>query len=433
MLRVLIVGDLSGYASLAGKIVFEQGARVIQVKNIEEALHILRQGNGADIVFFDITLNLSSFLSHLNSERLVITTIACGVCNDSDEINIAIAKGAKDFLPLPPDPDLIAEFFLSFAKPAYELIYKDEKIKNILDVIKKIAPSSANVLITGESGTGKEVISKTIHKHSKRFSKNFIAINCAAIPENLLESELFGHEKGAFTGAVARRIGKFEEAHGGTLLLDEITEMDLRLQAKLLRTLQEKVIERVGGNTSIPIDIRVIATSNRNIQEAIKEGHFREDLYYRLNVINIYVPPLRERINDIMPLAEFFLKKYTQLNGFCDKKFDEKSIHALMRYSWPGNVRELENRMHRSVLLSTTSTIEVHHIFEESIQMIVENTKLSDIEKNAIFNTLKTCQGNRTHTANILGISIRTLRNKLKEYEENDKNLEEKMTKFQNI
>jgi DNA-binding NtrC family response regulator len=290
-------------------------------------------------------------------------------------------------------------------------------------------------LITGESGTGKEVIARYIHRKSARAEKPFVSINCAAIPDNLLESELFGHEKGAFTGAIARRIGKFEEAHGGTLLLDEISEMDLRLQAKLLRALQEREIDRVGGTKPVKVDIRVLATSNRELTAEVAAGRFREDLYFRINVLNLKLPPLRKRTADIAALCEHFIKKYAEANGLPTRPFSEAARLALMAHAWRGNVRELENTMHRAVLLAKGSEIGPEAVMLEgavgasaapeggsvagqphiAASGLVGRT-VAQVERDLIINTLSHCLGNRTHAANILGISIRTLRNKLKQY-----------------
>jgi DNA-binding NtrC family response regulator len=293
------------------------------------------------------------------------------------------------------------------------------------------------VLITGESGTGKEVLARHVHARSNRAKKSFICVNCAAIPENLLESELFGHEKGAFTGAVARRIGKFEEATGGTLLLDEISEMDVRLQAKLLRAIQERVIDRVGGTRPVPIDIRIIATSNRNLAEAAREGKFREDLLFRLNVVNLKLPPLRERPADVAELAQYFVKKYADANGVPVRPLSTEARKTLALHRWPGNVRELENTIHRAVLLASGPEIGVDGILTpdgarldqvrsspaaqvaataEQVTRTLVGRTVADVERDLILETLKHCLGNRTHAANILGISIRTLRNKLNEY-----------------
>jgi DNA-binding NtrC family response regulator len=294
------------------------------------------------------------------------------------------------------------------------------------------------VLITGESGTGKEVLARYVHLRSNRSRGAFISVNCAAIPENLLESELFGHEKGAFTGAIARRVGKFEEASGGTLLLDEISEMDVRLQAKLLRAIQERVIDRVGGTRPVPVDIRIIATSNRNLVDAVREGVFREDLLFRLNVVNLKIPPLRERPADVVELAQHFIKKYSAANGIPARPLSAEARRTLVLNRWRGNVRELENTIHRAVLLATGDEIGADGILSpdgtrldqaktpsavmhatmaaEAVTRALVGRTVADVERDLILETLKHCLGNRTHAANILGISIRTLRNKLNEY-----------------
>jgi two-component system, response regulator FlrC len=255
----------------------------------------------------------------------------------------------------------------------------------------------------------------------------FISVNCAAIPENLLESELFGHEKGAFTGAVARRIGKFEEANGGTLLLDEISEMHPRLQAKLLRAVQEREIDRVGGTQPIKVNIRLLATSNRDLEAEVGNGNFREDLYFRLNVVNLVVPPLRERLKDIEPLAEFFVKKYAEMNALPARPLSADLRAKFQQHPWRGNVRELENTMHRAVLLGRGDEITVEAVQLQHARPIdtteggaartpLVGRTVADVERDLILETLQHCLGNRTHAANILGISIRTLRNKLQQY-----------------
>ena len=308
----------------------------------------------------------------------------------------------------------------------------------MVKLAQQIAGSDASVMITGESGTGKEVLARYVHTRSNRAKRPFISINCAAIPEHLLESELFGHEKGAFTGAVARRIGKFEEATGGTLLLDEISEMDVRLQSKLLRAIQERVIDRVGGTKPVPVDIRIIATSNRNLADAVREGTFREDLLFRLNVVNLKIPPLRDRPADILELAQHFAKKYADANGVPLRPISADARRVLTSNRWQGNVRELENTIHRSVLmaqgdeigadailtpdgdrldLAKTAPAVAHATFAaEQVTRALVGRTVADVERDLILETLKHCLGNRTHAANILGISIRTLRNKLNEY-----------------
>ncbi|MFJ5489472.1 sigma 54-interacting transcriptional regulator, partial [Hansschlegelia beijingensis] len=243
----------------------------------------------------------------------------------------AIRAGAKEYIPLPPDPDLIAAVLSAVADDARDFVFRDPAMVSLIKLATQIAASSASVLITGESGCGKEMLARHVHAASPRAKAPFVSVNCAAIPEHLLESELFGHEKGAFTGATARRIGKFEEASGGTLLLDEISEMDVRLQAKLLRALQERVIDRVGGGKPVPVDIRVIATSNRTLADEVRKGTFREDLLYRLNVVNLKIPPLRERPADIVELATHFAKKYAAANGLPPRPLSAEARIELAR------------------------------------------------------------------------------------------------------
>src|SRR3569833_4475238 len=264
----------------------------------------------------------------------------------------AIHAGAKEYIPLPPDPELIAAVLAAVANDSRDLVYRDEAMARVIKLAQQIAGSDASVMITGESGTGKEVLARYVHSRSGRSKRPFISINCAAIPENLLESELFGHEKGAFTGAIARRIGKIEEANGGTLLLDEISEMDARLQAKLLRAIQERVIDRVGGTKPVKVDIRIIATSNRDLAEAVKHGTFREDLLFRLNVVNLRLPALRDRPKDIRALSHHFARKYAEANGVAYRPISSQTERVLLGYGWKGNVRELENTIHRAVLLA---------------------------------------------------------------------------------
>ncbi len=256
-------------------------------------------------------------------------------------------------MPLPPDPELIAAVLEAVANDSQSFVWRDPAMERVVKLAEQVARSEAPVLVTGESGTGKEVMARFVHQKSARRDRPFVAVNCAAIPDALLESELFGHEKGAFTGAVARRIGKFEEANGGTLLLDELSEMDVRLQAKLLRAIQERVIDRVGGSAPVKVDIRIIATSNRNLAEAVKAGTFREDLLYRLNVVHLRMPALRERPQDVLALADFFAKKYAEVNGLPIRPLTGEARKALAANPWPGNVRELENTVHRATLLAT--------------------------------------------------------------------------------
>ncbi len=301
----------------------------------------------------------------------------------------------------------------------------DRAMKKIIEVLEKVAPTQAPVFIQGESGTGKEVIARYIHSLSKRSGGPYVGINLAAIPDTLLESELFGYEKGAFTGAYATRIGKFELADNGTILLDEVTEMNIGLQAKLLRVLQERQIDRVGSKAPIKVDFRVIATTNRDIDQDIREGKFREDLYFRLNVIPIKVPPLRARRDDIIPLAAHFITKIAKREDMQEKFLTQQAKDALLSYAWPGNVRELENVIERSMILTEGSEIQADIITmgmegepDQLQQQACVGSTIHAMEKNLIMSTLQSVDGNRTRAATLLGISIRTLRNKLNEYSE---------------
>ncbi len=433
-MRVLLVGGLEGYVSTAAKIALDKGAKVVTYDESTQALQALREGLSADIILLDIKCDVAKFAKSLKEERFSIPIIACGVTSTAEEAATSIRAGAKEYIPFPPDPELIAAVLMAVSQDDHTLLTQDPVVLKWVKLADKIAPSQANVLITGESGTGKEVMAHYIHQKSKRKDKPFVSVNCAAIPENLLESELFGHEKGAFTGAVARRIGKFEEASGGTLLLDEISEMHPRLQAKLLRAIQEKKIDRVGGSQPVCVDIRLVATSNRNLLEAIEKGEFREDLYFRINVVNLHLPPLRERKADIELLAKHFIQKFAKINHIAPKGLTEGVLQTIKEYSWRGNVRELQNMMHRALLLSSGDKIDLedlgvllpdrHKACPEGVVSpfpILVGKTVAQVEKELILGTLDHCLGNRTHASHILGISIRTLRNKLKEYEEESK------------
>ncbi|MEI2383595.1 sigma-54 dependent transcriptional regulator [Breoghania sp. JC706] len=435
-MRLLIIGTLGGQLTVASKIAMESGASVTFAETVDNGLKTLRSGKGADLIMIDVGLDITTLIERLQHERIHVPVVACGTQSDARAAVDAIRAGAKEYIPLPPDPDLIAAVLSAVAADQSDLIYRDEAMALVVKLAEQIAPSEASVLITGESGTGKEVLARHVHRKSQRANKTFVSINCAAIPDNLLESELFGHEKGAFTGAIARRVGKFEEADGGTLLLDEISEMDIRLQAKLLRALQERVIDRVGGTRPVPVNIRVIATSNRDLAEEVRAGRFREDLLYRLNVVNLKIPPLRERPADVLELAQHFVRKYAEINGVPARPIGADARRALTANPWPGNVRELENTMHRAVLLAQDEEISAAAILmpdgspvrsgggtaeqaamtAEAVSRSMVGRTVADVEKQLILDTLEHCLGNRTHAAKILGISIRTLRNKLNLY-----------------
>ena len=435
-MRVLIVGSLGGQSTIATKIAMDRGAKVAQVDTIEQATAYLRAGRGADLMMVDVSLDIGALIAANELERIIVPVVACGVNVRPEAAAGAIRAGAKEFIHLPPDPDLIGAVLAAVSDDDRPLVARDPAMLSVVELAERIAPSEASVLITGESGVGKEVMARHVHKMSKRVSKPFISVNCAAIPENLLESELFGHEKGAFTGAVARRIGKFEEADGGTLLLDEISEMDVRLQAKLLRALQEREIDRVGGGKPVKVNIRIIATSNRDLAQAVRDGVFREDLLFRLNVVNLAVPPLRARPEDAVALADHFLRKYAKANGVAYRPLSEAAKAQITTREWPGNVRELENAMHRAVLLAHGDQITPEAIrspdgspftayggtiARRAAEAADEATNrvgrtVAEVEQDLILDTLDHCLGNRTHAATILGISIRTLRNKLKLY-----------------
>lgn len=446
-MRLMIIGRLQGHISEAGKIALKKGAKVTHCEDIDQALGALLNGKGADLAMVDVKQKIGEFIEKLSQERIHIPVIACGIDNDTRAAVKAIKEGAKEYVPLPPDAEMIAAILAAVSEDNRDMIADAPAMKKIIEMGKKIAPSQATVLITGESGTGKEVMANFIHTNSTRKDAPFIALNCAAIPDNLLESELFGHEKGAFTGATARRVGKFEEANTGTLFLDEISEMDISLQAKLLRALQEREITRVGSNDTVKVDVRILATSNRNLEESVKKGEFREDLYFRLNVVNLDLPSLRERMTDLPKLAQFFADKYADANGMERKELSAAALEKMQAYGWPGNIRELENTMHRAILIAMEDDIEAEAIHinmdtilnkapapvqaatqeqapavqslqnPNAVEALVGKT-IAEVERDMIVNTLEHCLGNRTHAANILGISIRTLRNKLNQYKD---------------
>lgn len=377
----------------------------------------------------------------LKTKRLSIPVILLAGQPTVDKAVEAIKMGAADYLSFPPEKNLLLsavakamalqkqeseEARINKKDAQHHFITKSTRMRQLLEVAERVASSSATVLIEGESGTGKELLARHIHMCSDRSNKSFVAMNCAALPESLAESELFGYDKGAFTGASKTRPGKFEQAHQGTLLLDEISEMPLALQAKLLRVLQEKEVDHLGGGKPIKVNVRCIATCNQNLSQMVQAGTFRQDLYYRLRVIPLRIPPLRDRKDDIPHLLEYFLKKYHMDKREKSPRFDDTCMAYLQQWHWPGNVRELENTVQRAVLINQGPTIIKSSLLLDKEMGVTENTTtdslvgmtVKDLEKKLIGQTLSHLNQNRTHAAKMLGISIRTLRNKLREYQE---------------
>jgi DNA-binding NtrC family response regulator len=398
------------------------------VDGVTQALTALRL-SGADLVLCDVQHDVAWLLNGMESERIVCPVIACGKNSDSVAAVKAVQAGAKEFLPLPPDAELIAAMLQAVSDDQVgggSAKSFDPAMQTVFDRAIQVAKAEASVLISGESGVGKEVMARHIHAGSRRSKGPFVALNCAALPESLLESELFGHEKGAFSGAIAQRKGKFEQAHGGTLLLDEIGEMDIRLQAKLLRALQEKEIDRLGGSSPVKVDVRILAATNRDLYGEVRAGKFREDLYFRLNVVPIRIPPLRERRGDILPFSEVFIRRFSAANGLSSRKLSKEAKEVMLSYRWPGNVRELENAMHRAVLLSGGEEIgpaDIELMAELMGSSDAENPrglvgkKVEEVERVLIIDTLAHCVGDRVKAAELLGISIKSLRQKLASYD----------------
>jgi two-component system, response regulator FlrC len=437
MARLLIIGGLAGELGQAAKLAQARGARLAQADGITQGLSLLRH-DGADLVFCDIVHDVAWLAQTMIEERIATPIIACGRVHDAEAALRAIRAGAKDFLPLPPDAELIAAMLAAVAGHEDAPIVQDAAMRALMDRAQQVARSEASVLILGESGTGKEVMARSIHSMSRRARGPFVALNVAALPESLLESELFGHEKGAFSGAVALRKGKFEQADGGTLLLDEIGEMQGHLQAKLLRAIQEREVDRLGGASPVKVNVRILAATHRDLAAEVRAGRFREDLYFRLNVVSLAIPPLRDRQADILPLAQHFARRYAQVNGLPERPIAIAAEALLLGHAWPGNVRELENTIHRAVLLADgreigpeaielTPTSPFRAVVDAApapaaarangnpIAALV-GRRMEEVERELIIETLGRCLGNRTRAAEILGISIRTLRNKLAEY-----------------
>ncbi|TWJ19759.1 sigma-54-dependent transcriptional regulator [Geobacter argillaceus] len=440
--RILLVEDDQTFRSFLCTILEDDGHEVKTAEDGVKGLHLLRQED-FDLVISDLKMPSKSGLELFRETRndpsrpQFIFLTAFGKV---DEAVAAMKEGAVDFLTKPlADPDTLLVLvnraiesqsrtreYLSLKEsesaglPPEELIFAGQAMKEVRQLIHEVAKTTANVLIYGESGTGKELVARTIHLLSPRSTAGFIPLNCAAIPENLLESELFGHEKGAFTGALQARQGKFELAKGGTIFLDEIGEMALPLQAKLLRVLQERVFERVGGSKEIKADVRVLAASNRNLQSEVAERRFRDDLYYRLNVFPLHLPPLRERVDAIPLLAEYFLERFSRQIGKKLKGIDADAMAALKCYGWPGNVRELQNVMERAVILAQGNVRCVNLpdgiLCEPGPEPRDSRDVLKSVEREMIVKALNKHNGNRRLAAEELNISRRTLQYKLKEY-----------------
>ena len=425
-MHILIIGALSGPLGEAARIARTQHAAVDHATTLESVLAALRRNGAITVVLCELPHDIAAMVRALAAERIFVPVVACGIDIDPDVAADAIRAGAREFLPLPPSTDMIAALLTAVSLQQVNFIVRDKAMLDVLKLADRVAHAGASVLITGESGTGKEMVARHLHRASRRAGGPFVALNCAAIPENLLESELFGHEKGAFSGALARRIGKFESANGGTLLLDEIGEMNVHLQTKLLRALQEREIERLGGTAPVKIDVRILAATNRDLAADAAAGRFRDDLYFRLNVIRLHLPPLRDRPDDIAALADHFARKYAELNGLPYRRLTAEAYRLLERHAWRGNVRELENCLHRAVLLSSGDAItqDAIDLAGPSIEKAASRDdgfrlvgmRIDDVERDLILQTLSHTLGNRTRAAIMLGISIRALRNKLRDY-----------------
>ncbi len=449
MAKILVADDERSVRVVLKKFLSSQGHEVIEASNGDEALSILKSGN-LDLAFVDIKMPGKSGIEILEEVRDVPIVIVTAY-GTMDFTVSAMEKGAVDYITKPfsfEDIEGVLKKVLSMPSQeveessfsADEIIGTSKKMQEVFKLIGRVAKSDITVLITGESGTGKELVAKAIHKYSHRREKPFIAVNCAALPSNLLEAELFGYERGAFTGAVSTKKGLFEQADGGTLFLDEIGELPPELQAKLLRVLQEKEIRRVGGNKNIKVDVRIIAATNRNLEEEVKKGNFREDLFFRLNVVNVEIPPLRERREDIIPLALYFIKKFAREFKLPVKELTPEAVEWLVNYDFPGNVRELENMILRAMVVSPVDVIDVSDLkpsavkpvfpsFEEAIRSFVvdiftveqkEKNNLYDLviraaERILISEVLKFCDFNQVKAAKVLGIHRNTLRRKIKE------------------
>ncbi|MBN4054137.1 sigma-54-dependent Fis family transcriptional regulator [Nitrospira defluvii] len=435
---ILIVDDDPSIRGALSASLKQKGYSVLLASNGEDALQICKthvEKDGIGLILSDVKMPEMNGIDFFNRAKTYwpeIPVVMMSAFGTIQEAVGAMKIGIFDYLAKPfSDEDLENVIRHAFSHKNDEkvtahrkekrIITQDPGMKQLLKMAEVVASSQATVLIEAESGTGKELLARFIHDHSTRAHRPFVAINCAAVPDTLLESELFGYEKGAFTGAATKKPGRFELAQKGTLLLDEVSEMQLSLQAKLLRVLQEREVDVLGGKEPLAIDIRVIATTNRSLLGEVKAGRFREDLYYRLNVFPLRIPPLRERMGDIPLLVEHFIKKGALKNGRSVTSIDPEALKVLEHQSWKGNIREFENMIERAILLTEGEIITPDHLlFSESI-LEKRNSEshvktIWEAERNLILETLAQVSSNRTHAARMLGISIRTLRNKLREY-----------------
>ncbi len=422
------------------------GYKVLTASCADEALDIIKNKK-VKIMIADLIMPGIDGIELMKKAREIVPTISTVIITAHGTIQTAITamrEGAYDFIEKPFCPEKVELVIRNLVehhnlieenislrqkvedRHSFEgIIAKSPRMIKIFELIKTVAPTNTTILITGESGTGKEVVARAIHRQSHRYNKPFIVTSCAALPETLLESELFGYEKGSFTGAVEQRKGKFEAADKGTLFLDEIGEIDANTQVHLLRALEEKKITRIGSNEEIDVDVRIITATNRNLRTLIQQEKFREDLYYRLNVVTIDLPPLRSRREDILPLAEHFLKQYSKQNNSPVKTFSPEAVEFILNYDWPGNVRELENMVERGIVLSKDKAITLSEFPQELTSSNPADGKtLEALEKNHIRKVLEENDGNIVRSAKILGIHRMTLSNKLKKYNISANNLD---------
>jgi len=439
--KILVIDDEQNIRKMLTRVLSPEGFIVKEANNGLEALKRLQEENYS-LVLLDLKmpgLNGIETLKEIRENDLNLPVIMMSAYGSIPEAVEAMKLGALDYLIKPFDIEelkiiikrAIKQYELEVENIYYreeeekrfnfdEIIGKSSSINKVLEMVKSVASTPATVLITGENGTGKELIARAIHKNSLRKNSPFVVVNCVAFSPNLLESELFGHEKGSFTGAIAKRIGRFEMANGGTIFLDEIGEMDLTIQTKLLRVLQEREFERVGSSRTIKVDVRILSATNKDLKKEIEERRFREDLFYRLNVFNVDVPPLRERKEDIPLIVKHLTGKYNKILNKKVKKVSAKAMELLLDYNYPGNIRELENIIERSMIMAKDEIIDEKYFnFISKEEYIEKKGTLKETEKELIIKYLIQNKGNRTKTAEILGISRRSLQNKIKEYQIN--------------